>query len=182
MRNIFVLCTGRCGSVSLARALNHAENYTCGHETRAHFVGQKRFDYPANHIEVDNRLSWHLGRLDQAFGQEAFYVHLKRDVNETAESFAKRFDKGIMAAYHSAILMQGRKKNPDLIPLDFCLDYCNTVNDNIRLFLHDKPCQLTVHMENMNSQLPELWHAIEAEGDVGMALREFDNKHNASNS
>jgi len=180
LKNIFVLCTGRCGSVSLARALEYAENYTCGHETRSQYVGQKRFDYPANHIEVDNRLSWLLGRLDNAFGKDAFYVHLKRDVNKTAQSFAKRFDKGIMAAYHTAILMQGRKKNPDLDPLDFCLDYCNTVNDNILHFLRDKPHQLTVHMESMDAQLPELWRAIEAEGDVALALKEFDNKHNAT--
>lgn len=51
--NVFVLCTGRCGSMTFAEACSHAVNYTTGHESGRH----RRYDlkYPADHIEVDNR-------------------------------------------------------------------------------------------------------------------------------
>lgn len=78
--NVFVLCTGRCGSVTFAQAASHVTNASVGHETRSHMVGAARMAYPIGHIEVDNRLSWTLGRLDQAFGRDAFYVHLLRNL------------------------------------------------------------------------------------------------------
>ena len=36
--------------------------------------------YTKGHIEVDNRLSWMLGRLDKVYADDlAIYVHLKRN-------------------------------------------------------------------------------------------------------
>ena len=55
--NVFVLCTGRCGSTTFACACRHIENYTAAHESRSHLAGPERFAYPEDHIEVDNRLS-----------------------------------------------------------------------------------------------------------------------------
>ncbi|UYO73880.1 hypothetical protein M0220_13480 [Halomonas qinghailakensis] len=107
----FVLCTGRCGSVSLAKSFNYVKNYTSGHESLSHLVGSSRLNYPKRHIEVDNRLSWMLGRLHSKCGDDAFYVHLKRDRLAVAESFLKRFDRGVMAAYRSSIIMSGFKKS-----------------------------------------------------------------------
>ncbi|MES9978612.1 MAG: hypothetical protein ABW107_07665, partial [Candidatus Thiodiazotropha sp. 6PLUC5] len=66
--NIFILNSGRCGSTTFIKACEHITNYTTGHETRAHLTGDKRIDYPDNHIEADNRLSWILGRIDNKFG------------------------------------------------------------------------------------------------------------------
>ncbi|MFQ6550109.1 hypothetical protein AADZ90_019350 [Aestuariibius sp. 2305UL40-4] len=45
----------------------HAE-LTAGREARSHPTGAARFDYPKGQIEVDNRLSWLLGRLDSHDG------------------------------------------------------------------------------------------------------------------
>ena len=90
---IFVLGTGRCGSFSFIEACKYITNFTCGHETRSQKLGSARFDYPKNHIEADNRLSWHLGELEQKFPDQVFYVHLKRDRDKTAKSFSKRFFK-----------------------------------------------------------------------------------------
>ncbi|MHC4834220.1 MAG: hypothetical protein ACYTFH_10095, partial [Planctomycetota bacterium] len=59
--NVFILSTGRAGSMSFERACSHITNYSAGHETRSGFLGQRRFDYPQNHIESDNRLAWLLG-------------------------------------------------------------------------------------------------------------------------
>ena len=61
--NVFVLCTGRCGSVTLYKICKHIQNFTSGHESRK----KLDFKYQENHIEIDNRLSWFLGRLDDKF-------------------------------------------------------------------------------------------------------------------
>ena len=42
-------------------------------------IGPERLDYPDQHIESDNRLAWYAGRLEKRYGDDAFYVHLKRD-------------------------------------------------------------------------------------------------------
>ena len=63
--NVFILSTGRSGSQTFARACAHVSNYTSAHESRSGLLGDAHFDYPDNHIESDNRLSWMLGRLDR---------------------------------------------------------------------------------------------------------------------
>ncbi len=85
--NVFVLCTGRCGSSTFIEACHHIANYTSAHESRSSLLGAERLAYPAQHIEADNRLSWLLGRLDAAYGDSAFYVHLQRNHPDTAASF-----------------------------------------------------------------------------------------------
>ena len=97
--NVFVLNTGRCGSTTFTKACKHITNYTSEHESRAGMLGKKHFNYPGNHIETDNRLCWFLGRLDEAYGNDAYYVHLKRNTKDVASSFAKRYSGGIMRAY-----------------------------------------------------------------------------------
>ena len=74
--NVFVLCTGRCGSTTFVQACQHIENYTASHESKISLLGDQRLEYSQNHIEVDNRLSWFLGSLDKKYGDNAFYVHL----------------------------------------------------------------------------------------------------------
>lgn len=121
--NIFKLNTGRCGSTTIIEACKHIKNYSCGHESRSRKLRQERFNYPKDHIEADNRLSWLLGRLDRQYGDKAFYVHLKRNKNATACSFTKRYSKGIIKAYIEEILM-GLEKNSDPMSLSRLLRYC----------------------------------------------------------
>jgi hypothetical protein len=92
--------------MTFIRACEHIENFTSGHETRTYFTGQKRLAYPNNHIEADNRLSWFWGHLDETFGDNAFYVHLLRNREDTADSFVKRYDKGIIHTYKKGILIE----------------------------------------------------------------------------
>lgn len=135
--NVFVLNTGRCGSTTFVVACRHISNYTSGHETRCALLGAERFDYPNPHIEADNRLSWLLGRLQRHYGDNAFYVHLKRSDEETAKSFVKRYgyDVGIINAYRRSILLHLPTDAP---ATQVALDYCDTVNSNIELFFRDK--------------------------------------------
>lgn len=178
--NVFVLCTGRCGSVTFIKSAEHIENYSAGHETRSYETGSARFAYPQDHIEADNRLSWFLGRLDAAFGDNAFYVHLVRDREATARSFLNRYDRGIIAAYCKDILMGAERKNKAATPFDKCLDYYDTVNANIAHFLRDKSRKLEFRTEGAKARLGDFWDFIGADGDFEAALAEWDRHHNAS--
>lgn len=184
--NAFVLSTGRCGSTTFERACRHITNYTAGHETRARFIGEERLNYPANHIEADNRLSWFLGRLNEKYGDEAFYVHLVRNEEGTAQSFTNRFRPcGIVSAYYDGVLMRLGNKHEETpqnaeVRLSIARDYCRTVNTNIGLFLNDKSRKMVIHLEMVETEFPIFWESIGAEGDLSAALAEWRVSHNAS--
>lgn len=175
--NVFVLCTGRCGSLSFAKACGHIRNFTSGHESRCGMLGAERFNYPANHIEVDNRLSWLTGRLDRRFGTSAFYVHLKRDDEQTAHSYSRRMGRGIMNAYGGRGILMGVDEK--VSPLDLAMDYVQTINSNIELFLRDKPHVLTFDIEQATQQFPEFCHRIDADVDIDAGIHEFERRYNA---
>jgi hypothetical protein len=176
--NIFVLNTGRCGSTTFIEACKQITNYSCAHESRSAKLGQERLNYPDNHIEADNRLSWLLGRLDKKYGDSAFYVHLKRKDSDTARSFTKRYPSGIIKAYRGSGILMGLPEDAD--PMSVSLDYCNTINSNIELFLKDKSRKITITLENIDQGFAEFWELINAEGNINAALAEFNIKHNAT--
>ncbi|MCP3928801.1 MAG: hypothetical protein GY705_06845 [Bacteroidetes bacterium] len=173
--NVFVLSTGRCGTVTFTEACYHISNFSSAHESRARILGDEHFDYPENHIEIDNRLSWFLGRLDKKYGKEAYYVHLLRDDHGTATSYKKRYGSGIIRGYTKGMMM-GR--HPKAVAMEVCLDYCKTVNSNIELFLKDKPHQMTIHLETAESQFIDFWKWIGAKGNLDNAVGEWSVAHN----
>ena len=181
--NVFILNTGRCGSTTFVKACGHIKNYTAGHETRSRVIGTDRLHYADNHIEADNRLSWFLGRLDKRYGDGAFYVHLLRGAEETAISYSKRsFKGGIIKAYFESIVMGGDRR--DILEIEpdeaflISLDYCDTVNSNIELFLKEKPSKMVVKLENVKEDFARFWTLIGAEGNLDDALQEWDKKYN----
>jgi len=175
--NVFVLGTGRCGTLSFIHACQHINNYTAGHETRSGVVGQQRMAYPRNHIEADNRLTWFLGRLDQQHGDSAYYVHLRRDPQKTANSFANRYSRGIIRAYRSSILLNA---SSDSDRLHVCRDYVETVTSNIQHFLRGRPHQIEIDIEHAESAFERFWCEIGATGDLNAARRELIVRHNAT--
>lgn len=175
--NIFILNTGRCGSTTFIKACEHIINYTCAHESLLTEIGAQRFNYPPDHIEADNRLSWLLGRLDDAYADNAFYVHLTRNPEDTARSFSKRVDFGIMKAYEQGILLHEHHINP---AIDMANDYIETVDNNIRLFLKDKSNKMDISIETIQSDFTDFWNRIGAEGDLDKALDEWQKNYNAS--
>jgi hypothetical protein len=177
--NVFVLTTGRSGSLTFSEACRHMTNFSTGHETRVGQLGDKRLAYPADHIEVDDRLSWLLGRLDKAYGDDAFYVHLKRNDLDTAASRMRRWNKPLMRAYRAGILWD---VDPDVDRLDVARDLNHTVNSNIRFFLRDRPQQMTIEIETATDTFPRFWERIGAEGDLHAALAEFGRRHHQGTS
>ncbi|WP_299044728.1 hypothetical protein [uncultured Thermosynechococcus sp.] len=55
--NVFVPCTGRCGSVTFAKACSFITNFRSAHKSRTFLRGEARLAYPSCPIGVDNRLS-----------------------------------------------------------------------------------------------------------------------------
>jgi hypothetical protein len=175
--NVFVLCTGRCGSHTFIEACNHINNYSAGHETRSRFLGRERLNFSPNHIEADNRLAWFLGRLDEMYGDEAFYVHLTRDRQRNAASMSRYMHMGILEAYTDGILMRSSYCND---PMEFSLDLYDNINMNIKTFLKDKSHKMDFALENAKDDFRIFWDWIGAQGDLDEALSEWDKTYNKS--
>lgn len=181
--NVFVLGTGRTGTTTFIEACGHLTNYTSGHETRVRRLGRDRFKYPDNHIEADNRLSWMLGQLHQEYKvKDTLYVYLKRNRDEVAHSYLKRWNNGyragIITAFGHGIVMKAEDWTEEE-KLEVCKFYVDTVNYNVTQFLKDKP-SMTMYLEAIRDTFPEFLDRINAEGDIKAAMAEWDVKHNAS--
>ncbi len=179
-RNVFILCTGRCGSTTFDRACRHITNWTSGHETRSHLLGPERLAYPPRHIEADNRLSWMLGRLDRAYGRDAAYVHLTRDAEDVARSYAGRAAYGLMRAYARGIILPapGTFEYDDRPVMDHARDMVETVTTNIETFLSGKPHVMRMRLEDAATDFPAFWDWIGASGRLDLALQEWSIRHN----
>jgi hypothetical protein len=116
--------------------------------------------------------------LDKVYGQRAFYVHLIREREEVANSFAKRYNSGIIEAYRKRIFIGLAPHKAS--PLEVCRHYYDTVNANIKMFLKDKEHQLTIWLQDAAEGFESFWDQIRAEGDKAAALREWQRQYNAS--
>lgn len=175
--NVFVLSTGRCGSTTFIRACSHITNFSAGHVSRAGMLGHERMAFPKDHIEADARLPWFLGRLDEAFGDEAFYVHLTRRDEAVARSHVDRWHFGITKAYREGILHDLAE---GVDPMALTMDYVLTVNSNIRYFMRHRPHTMAFRLEHALEDFKVFWTRIGAQGDLEAALAEFEVKHNAT--
>jgi len=176
LRNIFVLCTGRCGSATFAAACSHIRNYTSSHERNRQTYVSERLAYPADHIEVDNRLSWWLGRLDEAYGRNAAYVHLTRDPARVAASYAGRH-AGRLAPGWMRYIMGAEKETMEAEVEPMMADMVAVITANIRLFLRDKdwiPFRVEQHAEDW----PRFWEWCGADGDYRASLKAWHHRHN----
>src|SRR5690625_705479 len=128
------------------------------------------------------RRSSDLGELDERYGAEPLYVHLRRDPVQVARSFARRWENGnpagIITAFAGALVI-----SPDPWPaerrMEVCRCYVQTVTANIEAFLADKPRQMTVWLDEAEEWLPRLWERIGGRGDLETALKRFEVQHNA---
>ena len=158
------------------------KNYSSGHETKSREFGAKRLNYPDNHIEVDNRLSWHLGPLWNRFGDEAMYVHLTRNRDDVAQSYMKRFEDqyGIMMSFCKGIRMSPWRKLSNKQRLQVCYDYVDTVNENIGLFIEARPNAMKIELETIDHDFKLFWDRVGAQGAFEKAQQELGVRHNAS--
>ena len=179
---VFILSTGRSGSLTINKACNYIENFTSAHESLTKAFGKKRFEYPNNHIEVDNRLSWQLGQLYKLYGDNSFYVHLKRNRDKVAQSFFKRFylRGSIIDAFCEGIRMSETENLSRKQRMQACYDYIDTVNSNIEYFGSDKKNFMTMNLENIQEDFIIFWKKIGATGNLEMALKVLKSKYNST--
>jgi hypothetical protein len=173
---VFILGTGRCGTTTFIRACEHLTNFTAGHETRVRLIGEDRFAYPEQHIEADNRLGFFLGELGNRFPY-ACYVHLRRDREEVAESFARRWGpKSIIGAFGRSIVMRPADW-PPARRRDVCRFYVDTVTANVDAFLAGRDAT-TMWLHEARESFPAFLRQIGAEGDLDAAAAEWAVRHN----
>lgn len=180
MNNIFVLCSGRCGSHTFRRACTHATNYKSGHESVCMRHG---LDFPDNYIEVNNRLVWFMGLLDQKY-PDARYVHLYRDPHEVAISHTERckqpfqvafaWRKAIRCAWH---VKKGRDEERKL--LTDCREFVDAINANIDVFLRTLPPTRYIKVDiDQPDMFQHFWTWAGLEGDIDEAMNTFKKRHN----
>ena len=168
--------------MSFANACSHLENYTSAHESLVDQIGVARFAYPENHIEADNRLTWHLGQLAQKYdSQDVFYVHLRRDPEKIAQSYLKRwaeisFRAGIMPAFANGIVMRGSEW-PTEEKINVCRFYVETVIANNLEFLETRP-HMDVSLEDNGVSFANFLDRIGAVGDLDLMKQEWSKPHN----
>lgn len=184
LTNVFVLGTGRCGTVTFSRACSrHLTNWSAGHETRAKRLGDDRFRYPKRHIEVDPRLPWFLGELGDRF-PDALFVHLHRNVEATARSIARRWNGsriGFARVFGESMLMQGEVADPER-RLEIARFQVRTMRANIEAALAARPAELRfeIALEEAERVFPAFLERIGAEGNLEAAVGEWAVRHNAS--
>lgn len=172
----FVLCTGRSGSTTFAEACSHITNYTTGHQTQPSRI-EGRLDYPDGHIEVDHRLTWFLGTLDRLYGDDPVYVHLTRDPEAVARSWAARQNRGgQMPMWLDVVLYRPRQRDEE-VSLAAARLMVQTVTDNVELFLRDKTRVVRLSIEDPHDGLDRLWRLLGAEGDREAAHHELGVRH-----
>ena len=125
-------------------------------------------------------MAWFTGRLDAAWGDRAAYVHLTRDPEAVAQSFAQRASQGILKAYRNEILARSRFKSRQTPLIDFCRDYVETVTANITHYLRDKSHVMDMALETMPDDFDQFVGWIGAEGDLTAARAELAIAHNAT--
>lgn len=173
---IFVLCTGRCGSMTFAETCKHIKNYSSAHEPP---ISRTYIDYPDNHIVVDNKLIWLAPTLLKKYPC-TYWVHLRRSREHVFKSYST--NKG----YHTIIsfmqLVPFFRKQAALDNWEFSVNYYLTVvQDQIENFLKGIPSKRksTVDIE-FASTFKNFWEDINAEGNLEEALVTFSQKHNSS--
>lgn len=174
---VFVLGTGRCGTMTFSKACGHITNYTSGHET--HRLHPERFPhYPDNHIEVDAHLAWMLGDLAllpiaHRDGQVRFFS-LYRNIEDTAKSFLPRPNARALA---TAIFQLHRE-----CTIEDMRRLVQLIAQNINYFLSKQKTMRFVMRGWINEAYkwwPEFWDWIGAEGDMEAGRAEFKIRYNA---
>lgn len=172
--NVFVLTTGRSGSMTFAKACKHMTNYTAGHETRRKMILRERLNFPDNHIEVDGRLAFYLGQIDNKYGDNAYYVHLRRNLHDTIQSCLPMAQSGTIKAWGRYIVIS---PEPDEKIIQ---DMLQNMTWNIESFLKNKSRVLRFDLENAHHDWPIFWEFIGAKGDYAGALEEWETKWNST--
>lgn len=165
---VFVIGTGRCGSVSFRVACSFMTNYTTGHETKCGLL-----EYPDNFIEVNPHLRCCVAHVANKY-PDALWVHLLRKPETCIPSLAALDHGAIMRAYAS---LYGSVMPSENIA-DIAYRYYWAETDAIRSHLKSVAKSHTMHLETIQDEWAHFWNLIGAEGNYAASLHSWGTPHN----
>ena len=162
-------------------------NYTAAHESMFGRPAAERFGpngYRDQHIEADTNMAWFMGPLRKRYGDNAYYVHLKRNRDATAKSLMGLIGRGGFADGYAGTMFLSNtppRENLEQSCLTMLYDYVDTMTANIDWFLEHHPAgkQVTIDIDKPQHRFLQMWNDIDAKGNLGAALREFNTHYNA---
>lgn len=168
---IFVIGTGRCGTVTFSKACEHITNYTSGHETTTHGKEGNGFNFPDNHIEIDPRLSQFMPILIDKY-PDALFIHLRRNKKDCVNSLSKRQSLALYNQFHLGSGITDYNKTASIY-------YDNTVSLVNHLLGRTKH-RMIIELESVELGFKRFWQQIKAKGNLGKSLKELKIRYNAS--
>lgn len=173
MTRVFIVCTGRCGSVSFREACRYATNYRTGHESHCGFL-----EYPDQWIEVNNHLRCVIPHMANKY-PDALWVHLIREPKGCIRSLERMNDGAHMRAYQALY--------PSVMPShnlgDVAYRYYWAENDAINVQLTAlvaNPQRRVMRLESIKDEWADFWQWIGAEGDDQASLAAWDVRRNTT--
>ena len=194
---VFVVGTGRCGSVTFCKACGHITNYTVDHERV--FTLRDKLDWPDQHIAVEPSM-WPLVPLLRERYPELVLVHLVREDRAAfCASYRKLTSPPFIGAAAYRIPKEMRPPEranwegapPTIDVWSACCVghpaneeerleriglYYDTVNATVAAMQPD----VVVKLERPRIAWQRFWATIGAEGDFVRSLGEWNTKHNSS--
>lgn len=167
--NIFVVGTGRCGTVTFSKAAAHCTNYSVGHETKAGRVAD--WHYPDNHIEVSSQLVIAIPLLRKRY-PDAQWIHLVREREACSRSLARMTH--VMRAFSWVWFQQPAPSLPAAGEVVYDL-----VNGLCEDMLGESWDYYRLQLERVHDDWRVCWDFMECEGDYEKSLAEWNTRHNA---
>ncbi len=167
---VFVVGTGRCGSVTFSKACRHLDGFTVGHESP---VGRE-LAFPDQHVEVSPRLTWVLPVLVQKYRHDVLYVHLRRKREEVIASWLRRGRRRGPGIWER--LVNDSSINSYRQICELCYDSMIATIDLALVGTN----HLTLWLHHAQESWIEFWTAIRAKGDYQRSLAEWNVRYNRS--
>jgi len=165
---IFVVGTGRCGTVTFSKATTHIKNYTSGHETNTSGLTNNNLKYPDNHIEIDHRMSYFIPILKTSY-PNAYWVHLQRERTSCIHSLAKRQSLLKFGSFHL-----GSTQHKILNLAEYYYENTNMLITQL------VPNAQHIWLHDISEGFKLFWEKIGAIGDINIAMNELSIKYNKS--
>lgn len=165
---VFVLGTGRCGTVTFSKACQEIMNFTSSHELKTSFNREAFgcFEFSDNHIEIDPRLSYHYPILKQKY-PEAYFFHLKRNRKDCVSSLSKRRSLQHYSVFHYGWFNGDYNKAAEI--------YYDNTTTMLESFINDT---YTLHLENLQKDFTKFCKIINANYDYKKTEVILERKYN----
>ncbi len=170
---VFVVGTGRCGSVTFYQACSHMTNFSSGHETLAtQKIGC--LNYPDDHIECSPPLLLSAPALIKAY-PDAKWIHLVRERESCIKSLEGQVAESLKRFAGQWWLRQKPEpKSAAPVFYDTCIGLAEALLPRDRM--------LVVQMESAYQSWEEVWAFLGAQGNFEASRNEWLKKYNSGKS